>query len=254
MPTSAPPTGVRNRLLAALPTGLLSRILPRLRPVSLTVREVLVVADKPIESVYFVETGFVSLVATLEDGAQAEVGIVGREGVVGLPLALGVETTFEDAIVQVDGTALQIGAGAFRQILIDMPDLQNLLLRYSDAMRALAAQTAACNGRHGLEQRFARWLLMAHDRLERDDLLITQELLALMPVCLSSQHHCRCGRSAASRYHTLRARPYHRVGSRRARGGILRVLCYGQSAIWHVARGKLCLKCMRAYSTGVTAC
>jgi CRP-like cAMP-binding protein len=144
------------------------------------VREILLAAEKPIESVYFVETGFVSLVAILEDGAQAEVGIVGREGMVGLPLVLGVETTFEEAVVRVDCTALQIGAAAFRQLLNDVPDLRCRLLRYSEAIRALASQTAACNGRHSLERRLARWLLMAHDRLESDNLPVTQELAALM--------------------------------------------------------------------------
>jgi CRP-like cAMP-binding protein len=101
-------------------------------------------------------------------------------GMVGLPLVLGVETTFEEAVVRVDGSALQIGAAPFRQLLNDTPDLRCRLLRYSEAMRALASQTAACNGRHSLEQRLARWLLMAHDRLECDDLPITQELAAPM--------------------------------------------------------------------------
>jgi CRP-like cAMP-binding protein len=176
----AAPSCVRNRLLAGLPSALLPRILSRLRPVSLGVREILLAAEKAIESVYFVETGLVSLVAMLEDGTQAEFGIVGCEGMVGLPLALGVETTFEEAVVRVDGTALQIGAAAFRQLLNDAPELHCRLLRYSEAMRALASQTAACNGRHSLEQRLARWLLMAHDRLECDVLPVTQELAALM--------------------------------------------------------------------------
>jgi len=99
---------------------------------------------------------------------------------VGLPLALGVGTTFEEAVVRVDGSALQIGAAGFRQLLNDVPDLRCRLLRYSEAIRALASQTAACNGRHSLEQRLARWLLMAQDRLESDDLPVTQELAALM--------------------------------------------------------------------------
>lgn len=144
---TAAPFGVHNRLLAGLPAAQVLRILPRLRPVSLA--------------------------------AQVEVGIVGREGMVGLPLALGVETTFEEAVVQVDGTALQIGASAFRQIMNDAPDLHCRLLRYSEAIRSLASQTAAFNGRHSLERRLARWLLMAHDRLERDDSPVTQELAAL---------------------------------------------------------------------------
>ena len=96
-------TGVRNELLAALPCDVLSQILPKLRPIALIFRETLIVPDKPIEAVYFVESGFVSLVTTLEDGTQAEVGLVGREGMVGLPLVVGVDSAFEEAFVQASG-------------------------------------------------------------------------------------------------------------------------------------------------------
>jgi CRP-like cAMP-binding protein len=180
MPDPASTLRVRNQLLAALPPEILSQILPKLRPCSLAQHQTLIVPDEPIKAVYFVETGFVSLVATLEDGAQAEVGLTGSEGMVGLPLVLGVDTAFEEAIVPADGTALQMAATTFRQVLKKTPPLQSLLFRYTEAMRAQAAQTAACNGRHGLEQRLARWLLMAQDRLGCDDLPITQEFLALM--------------------------------------------------------------------------
>lgn len=180
MPASLHHPPVRNRLLAALPPDVLSQILPRLRLFTLTVRDTLVVPEKTIEAVYFVESGFVSSVVTLEDGTQAEVGLVGREGMVGLPLILDVDTAFEQAFVQTSGTALRMEAGAFRQAMEEMPEFRDLLFRYSEAMHAQTAQTAACNGRHGLEQRFARWLLMAHDRSEGDDLAVTQEFLALM--------------------------------------------------------------------------
>jgi CRP-like cAMP-binding protein len=180
MADPAPPIAVRNKLLAALPPNVLSRLLPKLRPFSLTVRETLIPPDGAIDAVYFVESGWVSLVTTLDDGTQAEVGLVGREGMVGLPLIVGVDTAFEEAFVQANGTALQMEASAFRRTLEETPVLQNLLFRYSQAMHAQTTQTAACNGRHGLEQRFARWLLMAHDRSDSDDLPVTQEFLALM--------------------------------------------------------------------------
>jgi CRP-like cAMP-binding protein len=144
------------------------------------VRDVLIVPEKPIESVYFVESGFVSMVETLENGAQAEVGIIGREGMVGLPLILGLDSAFDESFVQAEGTALQMPAGVFRQTMRETPGLQALLLRYVEAMRVQTSQTAACNGSHGLEQRLARWLLKAHDRLEQDEFPITQELLAIM--------------------------------------------------------------------------
>jgi CRP-like cAMP-binding protein len=174
------PTIVRNQLLAALPPKVLASLAPKLRQVSLAVRDSLIAPGKVIEAVYFVESGWVSLVTTLEDGTQAEVGLVGQEGMVGLPLIAGVNTGFEEAFVQASGTALRMEADVFRRTFEEFPILQARLHRYSEAMRAQAIQTAACNGRHALEQRFARWLLMGHDRCEGDELPVTQEFLALM--------------------------------------------------------------------------
>jgi CRP-like cAMP-binding protein len=116
----------------------------------------------------------------LEDGAQAEVGIVGREGMVGLPLLTGVNTAFVEAYAQADGTALSMDATSFRRTIEREPEFTRLLFRYLEVMVAQITQTAACNGRHGLEQRLARWLLMAHDRAEGENLQITQEFLSMM--------------------------------------------------------------------------
>ncbi len=126
------------------------------------------------------ETGWASVVAHLDDGTQAEVGLIGREGLVGLPLVLGVDTAFSDTYMQASGTALQMGAAAFNRELEQNHELRRRLFRYNEAMHAQTAQTAACNGRHDLEQRLARWLLMAHDRSNGDELMITQEFLAMM--------------------------------------------------------------------------
>ena len=177
-----PPSSIaiQNRLLAALPPDVLSRLLPQLHPVSLSVRDTLFLSETPIEAVHFVETGWVSLVSALDDGAQAEVGLIGREGMVGLPLIIGVDTAFEEAFVQADGTALCMEAAAFRRAMGEAPEFQRLMFRYYAAMNAQTTQTAACNGRHDLEQRLARWLLMAHDRADSDTLQITQEFLAIM--------------------------------------------------------------------------
>ena len=173
-------TAVKNQLLAALPPDVVSRLVPRMRSVPLNVRNSLMEPNSEIEAVYFVESGWVSLVTLLEDGAQAEVGIVGREGMVGLPLITGVDTAFVDAYVQADGTALRMDATGFRRAMDEEPEFRRLLLRYLEAMIAQITQTAACNGRHGLEQRLARWLLMAHDRAEGSNLQITQEFLSMM--------------------------------------------------------------------------
>ena len=171
---------VRNRLLAALPPDNLTQLLTKLRPVSLPLRKALLAPQGRIETVYFMESGWASMVAQLDDGTQAEVGLIGREGMVGLALIGGVETAFAETYMQAAGTALQMDASAFQHELEENRDLRRRLFRYNEAMHAQTAQTAACNGRHGLEQRLARWLLMAHDRSESDELFITQEFLSLM--------------------------------------------------------------------------
>ena len=173
-------SAVRNRLLAALPPEVLNQLLPKLHRVPLTVRDPLAAPEKPIEAVYFVESGWASMVANLDEGAQAEVGLIGREGMVGHALVTGVDTAFAEAFVQGPGEALRMEAGAFRRELDTHPALFQRLLRYVEAMHAQIMQTAACNGRHHIEQRLARWILMAHDRAESDDLPLTQEFLALM--------------------------------------------------------------------------
>ena len=124
MSRSAPPIAVRNQLLTSLPPEVLRSLLPRLRRVSLAVRDFIIAPGKMIEAVFFVESGWISLVATLEDGAQAEVGLVGHEGMVGLPLIVGVDTGFEEAFVQARGAALRMEADAFRRAFEEFPILQ----------------------------------------------------------------------------------------------------------------------------------
>jgi CRP-like cAMP-binding protein len=133
-----------------------------------------------VEAAYFVESGWVSLVMLLDDGAEAEVGIVGREGMVGTSLITGAETAFVEAYAQAEGTALSMDAAAFRRAMQEEPEFRRMMLRFLEVMLAYITQTAACNGRHGLEQRLCRWLLMAHDRGESDNLRITQEFLSMM--------------------------------------------------------------------------
>ena len=171
---------IQNRLLAALPPRDLARLWSRLEPVELDARQILYRAHAPITAVHFLESGFVSLVARLERGGAIEIGIIGREGVVGLPLALGAESSPDEALVQVKCRAFRLDADAFRQELDRCPALLTLLLRYECAFHAQVAQTAACNGRHAVEQRLARWLLTARDRLDTDDLPLTQDLLSTM--------------------------------------------------------------------------
>src|ERR1051325_9530317 len=133
MAAQLPSAVVKNHLLAALPAELRFRLLPRMRSVSLTTRDSLMRPDALIEAVYFVESGWVSLVASLEDGTQAEVGLIGREGMVGLPLVTGVDTAFVEAFVQADGSALRMDAHAFRDAMQEEPALRTLLFLYVEA-------------------------------------------------------------------------------------------------------------------------
>jgi CRP-like cAMP-binding protein len=170
----------RNGLLAALHPDVLCRLLPKLESVSLQPRQTIARPETPIDAAYFPESGWISMVASVEDGMQAEVGLIGREGMAPLPLIAGVQTSFVDTYVQASGTALRMNADHFRIEMESNRPLRELLLRYSEAMHAQTAQTAACNGCHGLEQRLARWLLMAHDRIDGNKITVTHELLALM--------------------------------------------------------------------------
>lgn len=173
-------TAPRNRLLAVLPPEDLARLRPQLEPLDLPLRHILQAPDEPITAVHFPETGWTSMLALLADGRSAEVGLVGNEGMVGLPLLLGSDSSGVEGMVQCPGTVLRLEAGAFRRALDEIPTLRTLLLRYTLAFQQQVAQTAACNGNHALDQRLARWLLMAHDRAGSDEFPMTQEFLAMM--------------------------------------------------------------------------
>jgi CRP-like cAMP-binding protein len=170
----------RNRLLAALQPQALAALRPRLQHVQLHLRQTLHRPGEPIAAVHFPETGWVSMLAPLDDGDAAEVGVVGREGMLGLPVLLGADNDDIEAMVQTPGTALRMDAAAFRGELERSPALRTLLLRYALVHHGQVARTAACNGRHHTEERLARWLLIAHDRAEGDDFPMTHELLSMM--------------------------------------------------------------------------
>lgn len=172
--------GFRNQLLNALSPATLAAIMPRLTCVPLASRQSLYAADEPIDTVYFIETGMVSLISTLGDGFQAEVGIVGNAGVLGVSLISGVDTSFTAATVSLPTVAYRMSAAAFLRLFDSDIEFRKLLLGYSNALLTQISQTAACNGRHGLEERLARWLLMAHDCMDGDIIPITQEYLSTM--------------------------------------------------------------------------
>jgi CRP-like cAMP-binding protein len=176
-PEDAP---VRNGLLAALPPEERERLRPRLQRVELPFDKTLFPADGKIDAVLFPESGMCSLLATLEGGEQVEVGVVGREGLIGLPLVFGDERSLVEARVQMEGTALRIGAAAFRAAMDESAALRLVLHRYALAFQAQVTMTAACNARHAIEQRLARWLLTAHDRAGADEFAMTHEFMSMM--------------------------------------------------------------------------
>ena len=169
-----------NRLLDALAHDDLHRALPRLESMLLPVRTSLHKPDEAISHVYFLTEGMASVVATLEDCGAVEVGVIGNEGIVGVPALLDGDAATHDVYMQIGGAGLRMTATALREAAEHSPALKSMLLRYAQFFLAQVSQTAACNVRHALEQRLARWLLMAQDRCGADVMPLTQEFLSIM--------------------------------------------------------------------------
>lgn len=171
---------VPNRLLAALPRKDYKKLLPFLEPVKMTFEEVLYEAHAPIRHVYFPMDCFVSMLTTVESQRAAEVGLIGAEGMVGLPVALGVAVSPFRAVVQGGGTAMRMKLADFRREFGASTALRRELFLFTHLLMIQIAQTAACNRFHPVEQRMARWLLMTRDRVNSSEFRITQKFLALM--------------------------------------------------------------------------
>jgi CRP-like cAMP-binding protein len=169
-----------NALLNALPQSDAHRLLAKMERISLLPKDILHLPGEPINKAHFIESGVIAILVVLENGDYAEVGVVGREGMIGLTLILGANRSPNEAMVVSPGTALQIGYADFKVELDRSPCLSKLMSRYLRAFYAQVSQTAACNGLHTLQQRLARWLLLAHDRSDGDDLDLTHEALSMM--------------------------------------------------------------------------
>lgn len=180
MNSDATPVLQHNRLLASLTPADQERIRPHLEPIKLDYKQSLNQADTPIEDVYFITTGVGSLVNTMRNGEAAEVGTIGNEGMVGLPVILGDRQGPMSVYMQVPGAGLRMDADAFRTQLEHTGSLQTAMLHYTHAFFNQVAQSAACAHFHALEQRCCRWLLMTHDRMQSDAFQLTQEFLAMM--------------------------------------------------------------------------
>ena len=169
-----------NAILNTLSESQLAQLLPKLRTVELELGQVLYEPEQSIDYVYFPTAGIISLLAAFEDGATVEAGVIGTEGMLGTPVVLGAESTPHQALVQASGKALRMAARDLTGEVENDGSLLKSMLRYTNVMFIQVAQTAACNGLHTIEQRLARWLLLTHDRVRRDEFLLTQEFLSRM--------------------------------------------------------------------------
>lgn len=170
----------QNYLLAALPVEDLQRVSRELKLVTLPLGEALYESGRRQRAVYFPTTAIVSLLYTLSDGASVEIAVVGNEGVVGVSLFMGGETTPSRAVVQSAGHAYRLAGRALKEEFTRGGPMQHLLLRYTQALLTQMAQTAVCNRHHSLDQQLCRWLLLSLDRLSGNELVMTQELIANM--------------------------------------------------------------------------
>ncbi len=171
-----------NALLAALPEDELARITPHLTVHPWRARQILYKRDEPLKAVFFPGRALCSLLLTMEDGASAEIAVVGPEGVVGIEALLGVRVATCDAAVQVegDGQAFAMNIDAFRAALETCPSFERLVRGYAQVFLSFVTQSVACNARHSVDARCCKWLLHAHDRLATDYLALTHDLLSTM--------------------------------------------------------------------------
>jgi CRP-like cAMP-binding protein len=179
-PESESRGNTRNRLLDALPAAEYARLARKLEPVELQLGQVLFQAGEGTEHVYFLVESIVSLMTDLEEGGGIEVGLVGREGMVGISVVFGVERESKLATVQRTGTALRMRSDDLREELAGGGRLPRLLLRYAHALMSQISQSVVCNVRHTLDGRLVRWLLMFQDRADADEFELTHEFMANM--------------------------------------------------------------------------
>src|SRR3970040_688621 len=170
-----------NLLLAALPAEVIDRLLPNLKPVALPLGKVIYESGVELDHVYFPVPGcIISMLYVMADGSSAEIAVVGDEGMVGIALFMGGDTTPSRALVQSAGQAFQLKGNELKKEFERHSGLQHLLLRYTQALITQMSQTAVCNRHHSVEQQLCRWLLLSLDRLSTNELFMTQELMANM--------------------------------------------------------------------------
>ncbi|MFZ2006219.1 MAG: Crp/Fnr family transcriptional regulator [Stellaceae bacterium] len=171
---------IRNRLLAALATNDFAELSGDLHLVNLGKRQIVYEVGASLDYIYFIEDGIASMLTMMEDGDSSEVGMVGPEGLVGASALLGGRVSAQQVVMQLPGIAHRITASACKSAFDNNPRIRAVLLRFIEDLLNLSSQTAGCNRLHSVEQRSARWLLMASDRIGSNVLPLTQEFLAAM--------------------------------------------------------------------------
>lgn len=171
---------LKNHILAALKHEEFTRLRPYLEYDSLILGDVIYESGEQMDYIYFPTTAIISLLYIMENGATAEIGVAGNDGLIGIALFMGGDTTPNRAIVQSAGGAVRMKASVLQEEFIRGGQFQNLLLRYTQALITQISQTAVCNRLHSVEQQLCRWLLLSHDRLESDKLIMTHDLIANM--------------------------------------------------------------------------
>lgn len=172
------PSPLQNHILEALPQEERERLFPHLKLVALPLGEVLYESGAPLEQVYFPIDCVISLLYVMANGASAEISVVGNEGLVGVSLFIGSETTTSRAIVQSAGSAYRLTGRRLMQESERHGEMLHILLRYTQSLLTQMAQTAVCNRHHSVDQQLCRWLLLSLDRLTSNNLAVTQELIA----------------------------------------------------------------------------
>jgi len=216
------PDARRNHLLAALPDAEWLRWQSLLEAIEMPLGQVLYESGSTLSHVYFPTTAIVSLLYVMENGASAEIAVVGNEGLVGISLFMGGESTPSRAVVQSAGQGFRLKSETIKDEFTRAPVL-HLLLRYTQALITQMAQTAVCNRHHSLDQQLCRWLLLSLDRLQGNELVMTQELIANMRRPPRGRDRKRA-EAAGGRVDPLRSRAHQGARPRGARGPHLRVL------------------------------
>lgn len=227
---SSPHSPKQNHLLDALHAADYARLLPDLELVPMPLGWVVYKSGGNMGYLYFPTTSIVSLLYVMESGASAEIAITGNEGLVGISLFMGGESTPSRAVVQSSGNGYRLKAGVLKREFALGGPLQHRALRYTKALITQMAQTAVCNRHHALEQQLCRWLLLSLDRLPGAELVMTQELIARCGGAAVGRHR-GCRIPANGRVNSLQPRPHSHAGSSKAGKACLRVLRGGGKGI-----------------------